>query len=235
MCAPAQYGSTVKLCMFHPLDQPMERGWPGRLDGDHVVQLAAQTLESFFTGGGTAREHAVYPLAAARLLAPVLHPPSIRVFDDQSTFWFANPAAIVGPEAEIPARGDSAALLPRIAAIVGADGQIAGFTGFADWRSGPVPPPKDRDFALGLGPLVVTPDELSGEPTLVVHVDGDTRTFGDKDFDWEAARSLATEGTRLRPGDILAGPVPGTVDPIVAGSTVELEIEGIGSLRQRVR
>ena len=68
--------------MFHPVGHPMERGWVGRVDGDRVVHLAAQTLQSFFTGGGTAREHAEYPLEETVLLAPVLHPPSIRIFDD---------------------------------------------------------------------------------------------------------------------------------------------------------
>jgi hypothetical protein len=229
----------MRLCMFHPLDQPMERGWPGRLDGDRVVQLAAQTLESFFTGGGTAREHAVYPLAAVRLRAPVLHPPSIRVFDDQSSFWFANPAAIVGAEAEIPARGDSMALLPRVAAIVGTDGQIAGFTGFADWRRGPAPPPKDRDFALGLGPLVVTPDELPALPEVVVHLNGKERQGpgwrAGSDFDWEALRSLAAEGTTLRPGDLLVAPWVMSIDRLQVPADVEIDFGAIGTLRQRVR
>ena len=96
--------------MFHPVDHPLERGWVGRVDGDRVVQLAAQTLQSFFTGGGTAREHAVYPLAGVHLLAPVLYPPAVRVFSDTRAFEFANPAALVGPDAEIPVRGDSVAL-----------------------------------------------------------------------------------------------------------------------------
>ena len=46
----------MRLCMFHPLDHALERGWVGRVDGDRVVQLAAQTLQAFFTGGGSARE-----------------------------------------------------------------------------------------------------------------------------------------------------------------------------------
>ena len=41
----------MRLCMFHPAGHPLERGWVGRVDGDRVVQLAAQTLQSFFTGG----------------------------------------------------------------------------------------------------------------------------------------------------------------------------------------
>lgn len=233
----------MKLCMFHPVGHPLERGWVGRLDGDRVVHLAAQTLQSFFTGGGSAREHAEYPLAEVVLLAPVLHPPSVRVFDDGGSFWFANPAAIVGPGAEIPARGESVALCPRIAAVIGADGRIAGFTGYADWRRGPAPSPKDRDFALGLGPFVVTPGELPDVPEIVYHLDGGNGRFGAggelatvrAEFDWEAARSLAAEGTVLRAGDLLAGPYPGTVDPVASGSEVEIEFEGIGTLRQVVR
>ena len=72
----------MRLCMFHPVGHPLERGWVGRVDGDRVVQLAAQTLQSFFSGGGSAREHAEYPLGEVVLLAPVLHPPSVRLFDE---------------------------------------------------------------------------------------------------------------------------------------------------------
>ena len=45
-----------------------------------MIQLAAQTLEAFFTGGGNAREHAEFPLDEVRLLAPVQRPPSVRDF-----------------------------------------------------------------------------------------------------------------------------------------------------------
>ena len=46
----------MKLCMFSPADADLERGWPGRIQGDTVTQLAAQTLQSFLTGGSSARE-----------------------------------------------------------------------------------------------------------------------------------------------------------------------------------
>ena len=68
--------------MFTPADSDLERGWPGRIDGDVVVQLAAQTLQSYFASGSSAREHAAYPLADVKLRAPVLEPPSIRIFDE---------------------------------------------------------------------------------------------------------------------------------------------------------
>ena len=58
--------------MFAPHGLSLERGWPGRIEGDRVIQLAAQTLQSFFTGGGSAREHAEYPLGEVVLLAPEL-------------------------------------------------------------------------------------------------------------------------------------------------------------------
>ncbi len=83
--------------MFRPIATPMERGWVGRVDDHEVVHLAAQTLQHLFTGGGSAREHARYPLAEVELLSPLPSPPSIRVFDGGGSFEFANPAAIGGP------------------------------------------------------------------------------------------------------------------------------------------
>lgn len=228
--------------MFHPLDHPMERGWVGRIDGDRVIQLAAQTLQSFFTGGGSAREHAVYLFHAVRLLAPVLHPPSVRVFDAQRAFEFANPAAIVGPGANVSKRprndqlqGDLE-LLPRLAAIIGAGQEISGFTLAADWRYRGHAPPKDRDFALGLGPVVVTSDELDPNGLqAIVRVGGEEELRGRfEDFDWTAARDFAADGTVLRPGDLLAGPAARVAEGIELRSWVELEVGPIGVLGHSV-
>jgi hypothetical protein len=221
--------------MFHPLEHPMERGWPGRIDGTHVVQLAAQTLEAFFTGGGTTREHAVYPLDAVRLLAPVLHPPAVRVFEDETSFAFANPAAIVGPDAAIPADGAPLALLPHVAAVIGAAGAIGGCTGFVEWRRPGVPPPKDRDFALGLGPLVATSDEVGDDVRVTVRVDGEERASASADPHCDRMRDLAAAGTVLRPGDLVVARPLALVEHVPAGAEIEVELSGIGVLRQRVR
>jgi hypothetical protein len=229
--------------MFHPLDHPLERGWVGRIDGERVVHLAAQTLQSFFTGGGTVREHAEYELTGVRMLAPVLHPPAVRVFDADGSFAFANPAAIVGPGARVarPARSTasdtvsqgSLSLVPRLAAIVGANDALAGFTALAEWRDRSREKPKDRDFALGLGPIVVTADALRVDGLgALARVAGRLELTGAfVDFDWTAAASLAADGTVLRPGDVLAGPGLGLVE-IEPGASVELEVEGIGVLDQ---
>src|SRR6478672_13069654 len=138
----------VKLCMFSPKGENLKRGWPGRVDGERVVQLAAQTLQSFFAGGGQAREHAEFALADVVLRPPVLRPPAVRDFYafeqhvktarakrgaevpaewyEQPVFYFSNPAAIFGPEDEIPYPEPSEELdyELEVAAIVGLDGQV---------------------------------------------------------------------------------------------------------------
>jgi len=174
----------VKLCMFHPVGHPLDRGWVGRIDGDRVIHLAAQTLQSFFTGGGTAREHAEYPLADVVFRAPVLHPPSVRIFDEAGDFVFANPAAIraAGEEPDVP----DVEQVERVAAIIGADAAIGGFTPLVEWVAPQLQGAKQRDFALTLGPFVTTPDE--GFPAGV---------------DWEGLVSHAAENTTLYPGDLI--------------------------------
>jgi hypothetical protein len=190
--------------MFTPRELDLERGWPGKIDGDRVIQLAAQTLEAFFTGGGTAREHASYPLADVVLRAPVLRPPSIRFFEDERSFSFGNTASIFGPEDLVPTPGDAE---PRfsIAAMIGADEQIGGFTLVNHWRAPSLEPPKDRDFATSVGPWIVT-------------------DYVDESFPWDDVRAHALLNTRLRPGDLLVAP------PFAVG-VPEAEVPGLGALR----
>jgi len=180
----------MKLCMFSPQDQDLERGWPGRIEGETLIQLAAQTLQAFFTGGGEAREHAVYPLADVVLRAPVLHPPSVRIYE-RGDFRFANPAAILNPDAKIPVAG--AVPTQRDAAIIGADGWIGGFTQLVEWTASDEPGEKSRDFALVLGPVVTTIDE--GYPQELTPWVWE---------DWDHIVSLTSANTRLYPGDIIA-------------------------------
>jgi hypothetical protein len=175
----------MKLVMFSPIEMDLERGWPGRIEGETVIQLAAQTLQAFFTGGGQAREHAGYPLGEVVFRAPVLHPPSVRIFDGDEDFAFANPAAIkaAGEEPGVP----DAEPVERTAAIVGGDGTIGGFTPLVEWVAPRLHGAKQRDFALTLGPVVTTPDE--GTPSGV---------------DWERLVAYAALNTRLLPGDVIA-------------------------------
>ena len=274
----------MRLCMFHPLDKPLQRGWVGRIDGDRVIHLAAQTLQSFFTGGSAAREHAAYPLAEVRLLAPVLHPPAVRDFYafeqhvatarasrgldippewyEQPVFYFSNPAAIFGPEDEIPYPVGTQELdyELEVAAVIGAEGAIAGFTVLNDWSARDLQrwemkvglgPAKGKDFATSIGPVVVTSDEFAGdEGELVARVNGEERSRGnlrDLHFTWERIREHAARNTVLRAGDLLGSGTVGTGcllelsgSPgwdgrwLQPGDVVELEAEGIGVLRNSV-
>ncbi len=265
--------------MFSPKGRDLERGWPGRIDGDRVIQLAAQTLQSFFTGGGRAREHAEYPLAEVDLRAPVLHPPSIRDFYafeqhvrtarasrslvvpqewyEIPVFYFSNPAAVYGPEDEIPFPAGSEELdyELELAAVIGADGQIAGFTVMNDWSARDLQraemkvglgPSKGKDVATSLGPAVVTVDEFDGSAgVMVARVNGEERSRGslaDMHHSWQAIRDHAARNTRLLPGDVLGSGTVGTGCILELGDgrwlrpgdVVELEIEGIGVLRNTV-
>jgi len=269
----------MKLCMFTPRELALERGWPGVIEGDTVVQLAAQTLQSFFSGGGQARRHAEYPVADVDLRPPVLHPPSVRDFYafeqhvkaaralrnqdvppewyELPVFYFSNPAAIYGPEDDVPYPDGTRALdyELEVAAIIGGEGEIGGFTVMNDWSARDLQaaemkvglgPAKGKDFATSVGPIVVTPDEFDGTSgTMAARVNGEERSRGnlaDMYHPWDAIVAHAARNTKLRPGDILGSGTVGTgcilehgdgrwLQP---GDVVELEVEGIGILRNRV-
>jgi fumarylacetoacetate (FAA) hydrolase len=265
--------------MFSPGGRHLQRGWPGRIEGDRVIQLAAQTLQSFFSGGGSAREHAEYPLDDVELRPPVLHPPSVRDFYafeqhvktaranrglqvppewyEIPVFYFSNPAAIFGPEDEIPYPHGTNELdyELEVAAIIGADGAIGGFTVMNDWSARDLQrqemkvglgPAKGKDFATSLGPIVVTPDEFDGsEAEMVARVNGEERSRGnlrDLNWPWERLVEQATRNTHLVPGDVLGSGTVGTGCILELGDSrwlrpgdeVELEVEGLGVLRNRI-
>ena len=265
--------------MFTPLELQLERGWPGIIEGETVIQVAAQTLQSFFTGGGTARRHAEYALADVEFRAPVLHPPSVRDFYafeqhvktarvsrglevppewyEIPVFYFSNPAAIYGPGDEIPSPPDTNELdyELEVAAIVGAEGRIGGFTIMNDWSARDLQraemrvglgPSKGKDFATSLGPIVVTPDEFDGSSgTMVARVNGEERSRGelaDMHYSWEAIVAHAARNTKLHPGDVLGSGTVGTGCILELGDgrwlrrgdVVELEVDGIGVLRNTV-
>jgi fumarylacetoacetate (FAA) hydrolase len=266
--------------MFTPRELALERGWPGRIEGDRVIQLAAQTLQSFFTGGGSAREHAEYALADVLLRAPVLHPPAVRDFMafeqhvatarrqrgadvprewyEIPVFYFSNPAAIFGPDEDVPYPDGTAELDYELecAAIIGAEGTIGGFTVLNDWSARDVQraemrvglgPAKGKDFATSIGPVVVTPDEFDGSAgAMVARVNGEERSRGDLSdmyHRWDALLAQAARNTVLRPGDIIGSGTVGTGCILEhgdgrwlqRGDVVELEIEGIGVLRNTVK
>ena len=243
----------MKLCMFTPRDLAMERGWPGLIEGDTVTQLAAQTLQSFFTGGGGARHHAEYALADCDLLTPILYPPTVRLFEpfersETPFFSFVSPHPIFGPEHELRYPEGTSELDYRagIAAVIGAEGAIGGFTVANAWsardlaraeREAGFGPSKSSDFGLSLGPVLVTPDDFAGT-TIVSRVNGEERCGADLRelvHGWPELVAHAARNTELRPGDVLVAATTGAAGPpLQPADVVEIDAEGIGVLRSRV-
>jgi fumarylacetoacetate (FAA) hydrolase len=145
----------------------------------------------------------VFDLGAVRVLPPIPVPPSVRDFYafeqhvrtarqrrglemepdwyELPVFYFTNPAAILGPDDEVPVPPGSTQLdfELEVAAVVGRGGSdldpkkaeehIAGFTVMNDWSARDLQrremklslgPAKGKDFATSIGPVMVTPDEL---------------------------------------------------------------------------
>jgi 2-keto-4-pentenoate hydratase/2-oxohepta-3-ene-1,7-dioic acid hydratase in catechol pathway len=111
-------------------------------------------------------------------------------------------------------------------------------------------PCKGKDFANIIGPLLATPDEVDFNRFVVeVRVNGEqwVRTdTADMHFGWPELVSYVSRDEQLVPGDIFtSGTVNGCCGlehydwpasgPLLnAGDLVELEVEGIGTLRNRI-
>jgi fumarylacetoacetate (FAA) hydrolase len=173
-------------------------------------------------------------------------------------FYFSNPAAVLGPDDEIGFPGESAAWDYELeaAAVVGGDGRIAGFTVLNDWSARDLQkmemavglgPAKGKDFATSIGPVIVTPDELGDlRLEMVARVNGEERSrgnLGEMHWSWDELAAHAGRNTRLLPGDVLGSGTVGTgcilehgdgrwLQP---GDVVELEIDRIGVLANRIR
>jgi fumarylacetoacetate (FAA) hydrolase len=107
-------------------------------------------------------------------------------------------------------------------------------------------PAKGKDFATSLGPVLVTLDELGDlELEMVARVNGEERSRGNLSeihWSWDELVAHAARNTRLLPGDVLGSGTVGTGCILEhgdgrwlrSGDVVELEIEGIGVLRNSV-
>lgn len=174
-------------------------------------------------------------------------------------FYFSNPGAIYRDGEEVPKPADTAMLdyELELACVIGADGQPEGFTIMNDFSARDLQglemtvglgPAKGKDFATALGPELVSPEELPADLDMraVARVNGEVRTdsrTGAMHHSWPDLLAAAARNTPgLNPGDVIGS---GTVGRgcilehgdgrwLQAGDEIELEIEGIGILRNRI-
>lgn len=119
-------------------------------------------------------------------------------------------------------------------------------------------PVKGKDFATSLGPMLVTPDELAPrrrnrayDLTMIARVNGveySRASLADIHWGFGEMLAYASRGTWVQPGDIIGSGTCGTgcilelslvhgverYPWLQANDTVELEVDGLGVLRNRV-
>jgi len=96
---------------------------------------------------------------------------------------------------------------------------------------------KSFDGAAPIGPVIATPEHLSPDATIESRVNGETRQSSTIDRMIFSIPELIEEITTymtLEPGDVIATGTPEGVGPLSDGDTVEIEVEGVGTLRHSV-
>jgi len=97
---------------------------------------------------------------------------------------------------------------------------------------------KGFDTSAPLGPTIVTPDEAKEPFRVTLRLNGIVKQDGwtsDLVFSIPEIIEELTSFMTLEPGDVIATGTPAGVGPLSSGDTVEVEIEGIGILRNHVR
>lgn len=145
-----------------------------------------------------------------------------------------------------------------------AESYVAGYTIMNDWSARDIQeremkvglgPAKAKDFATSLGPWLVTPDELQDKKTgpgkfdlkMTAKVNGKQLSSGNmKSMHWTFPQmiSWASQSVQLQPGEVFGSGTVGTGSLLELGQDVhrwlrpgdqvELEVERLGTLRNRV-
>ena len=197
-----------------------------------------------------------------------------KIWYERPIYFYENPNVLSGPEATISRKAGSVTLdyEAELALIVGKPGRnvkpenalehLFGITVYNDWTDravggqevGFLGMHKSKDFAAGLGPWIVTMDEVldrwnDGRLNLKVDVWVNGKQTTDSstgDMYWTIPQlfEIVTQDSTVVTGDIVAlGTVgngclaesAGALPYLADGDTVEVRIERIGTLRQYIK
>lgn len=193
--------------------------------------------------------------------------------DETPHYFYGNPGSMVGasqivPLPEITAELDYEVYLAVVIAQTGmgipveeADGYILGITiltalvmrdlerAEARFGSGPG---RSRDYAMALGPVLTTPEELDDalvdeergrrfKLSAVARVNGVERRRGDAEdlpFSFAELISAASETAPLKPGDLIAaGPLmrpEETFKALESGDEIQIAVDRLGTLSTKI-
>ena len=144
---------------------------------------------------------------------------------DAPTFYFTNPHTLLGPDEDVPFPAASVArdFELEVAAVIGPDDTVFGYTIFNDWSARDLQsremqvnlgPAKGKDFAGSLGPWLVTADELDpykdADGFLVLDcvasvngVEVGRDLLSHMGWTFETMLAYAARDSRVVPGDVL--------------------------------
>jgi 2-keto-4-pentenoate hydratase/2-oxohepta-3-ene-1,7-dioic acid hydratase in catechol pathway len=96
---------------------------------------------------------------------------------------------------------------------------------------------KAFDGAAPIGPVLATPDEVPRDADVELRVNGETRQSSNTErfiFDVPELVAEITEYLTLERGDVILTGTPEGVSPVADGDTIEVEIEGVGTLEHDI-
>ncbi len=234
----------------------------GILEGDRIRELAGNLFERPRPTGRTvpaAGVRLLAPCEPAKVIAVGLNYKSHlgeRPAAQYPGLFAKLPSSIVGPEADIlypkdaenlHYEGELVVVIGRRAAnvsVADAPGYVFGVTGGNDvsernWQRTDLQwfRAKASDSFGPLGPAIVTGLDYN-DLLLTTRLNGEVvqqQRTRDLIFDVAAIVSYVSRYVTLEPGDVIYTGTPGTTRPMKPGDVVEVEIEGVGVLRNRVR
>ncbi|GAA2990601.1 2-keto-4-pentenoate hydratase/2-oxohepta-3-ene-1,7-dioic acid hydratase in catechol pathway [Microbacterium terrae] len=176
---------------------------------------------------------------------------------DAPMLFFKPNTSVIGPNDAvvlphgsefISFEGELAAVIGRIAKNVPAERALDYVFGYTiandltarDWQKtdGQWARAKGFDTSCPLGPAIETEFDLDGGATITTRLNGEVRQQGpisDMIFSLADVIAYASAAFTLLPGDVILTGTPAGVGQIAAGDVVEVEISGLGILRNPAR